>query len=200
MLQERQVLRLGSNVPTPIDVRVVAATHRDLRELVRRGEFREDLYFRLHILPIHIPPLRERDDDVALIAEELLRRALLRHGAPEAQRRAFAAIAPHLRAYAWPGNVRELENVLERVALLFADPEASHRPGDSDLRAVVPELFDGLAGAGPASRTDLRATREAQDLAHVRRIVEECNGNSAQAARRLGISRSTLYRKLGAAR
>jgi propionate catabolism operon transcriptional regulator len=200
VLQERQVLRLGSNVPTPIDVRVLAATHRDLRDRVRRGEFREDLYFRLHILPIHIPPLRERGDDVALIGEELLRRALLRHGAPEAQRRAFAAIAPHLRAYAWPGNVRELENVVERLALLYADPEAGHRPGDADLRAVVPELFDGLAAGEAASRTDLRAAREAQDLAHVRRVVEECNGNAAQAARKLGISRSTLYRKLGTAR
>ncbi|HSM92578.1 MAG TPA: propionate catabolism operon regulatory protein PrpR [Anaeromyxobacteraceae bacterium] len=199
VLQERQVLRLGSNVPTPIDVRVVAATHRDLREMVRRGEFREDLYFRLHILPIHLPPLRERGDDLALIAEELLKRALLRHGAPEMQRRALAAIAPHLRSYAWPGNVRELENVVERLALLFADPEAGHRPGEADLRAVVPELFDAHGGEQP-SRTDLRAAREAQDLAHVRRVMEECNGNAARAARQLGISRSTLYRKLGTAR
>jgi propionate catabolism operon transcriptional regulator len=187
-------------VPTPIDVRILAATHRDLREMVRRGEFREDLYFRLHILPIHIPPLRERGDDVVLIAEDLLRRALLRHGAPEVQKRALAAIVPHLRAYGWPGNVRELENVLERLALLFADPEASHRPGEPELRAVVPELFERPAGTDPASRTDLRATREAQDLSHVRRIVEECNGNAALAARKLGISRSTLYRKLGTTR
>lgn len=200
VLQERQVLRLGSNVPTPVDVRVLAATHRDLPERIRRGEFRADLYFRLHILPIHLPPLRERGEDLALIAEELLRRALLRHGAPEAQRRALAAVLPRLRAHAWPGNVRELENVIERVALLFADPESGPRPSESDLRAVVPELFDGAGAAAPASRTDLRAAREAQDLSHVRRILEECDGNAAQAARKLGISRSTLYRKLGTAR
>jgi propionate catabolism operon transcriptional regulator len=198
VLQEKQVLRLGSNLPTPIDVRVVAATHRDLREQVRRGDFREDLYFRLHILPIHVPPLRDRGDDVALVAEELLNRALLRHGAPDARRRALAAILPRLRAYSWPGNVRELENVVERIALLYADPETGPRPGDRELRAVVPELFDGAPE--PSSRSDLRATRETRDRAHVQRVIEECGGNAAQAAKRLGISRSTLYRKLGAAR
>jgi propionate catabolism operon transcriptional regulator len=196
VLQEKQVLRLGSNVPTPVDVRVVAATHRDLRELVRRGEFREDLYFRLHILPIHVPPLRERGDDVALIAEELLKRALLRHGASETRGRALSTILPRLRVYGWPGNVRELENVLERLALLYADPESGPRPGERDVRAVVPEIFE--AGAEPGTRTDLRATRESRDRAHVRRVLEECGGNAAEAARRLGVSRSTLYRKLGA--
>jgi propionate catabolism operon transcriptional regulator len=181
-----------------VDVRVVAATHRDLRELVRRGEFREDLYFRLHILPIHVPPLRERGDDIALVAEELLKRALLRHGAPELLRRALAATLPLLRTYGWPGNVRELESVLERVALLFADPEAGTRPGERDLRAIVPEIFDGAPE--PVSRTDLRTTRDSRDRAHVRRVIEECDGNATDAARKLGISRSTLYRKLGATR
>jgi len=195
VLQEKQVLRLGSNVPTPVDVRVVAATHRDLREAVRRGEFREDLYFRLHILPIHVPPLRERGDDVALIAEELLKRALLRHGASETRGRALSAILPRLRSYAWPGNVRELENVLERLALLYADPETGPRPSERDVRVVVPEIFEGTE---PAPRADLRASRDARDRAHVRRVLEECGGNAAEAARRLGVSRSTLYRKLGA--
>jgi propionate catabolism operon transcriptional regulator len=198
VLQEKQVVRLGSNVPTPVDVRVVAATHRDLRERVAQGEFREDLYFRLHILPIHLPPLRERGEDVALIAEELLKRALLRHGAPEMLRRALGPLLPRLRAYGWPGNVRELENVLERVALLFADPETGPRPAERDLRGVVPELYEG--GFEPASRTDLRTTRDSRDRSHVRRVIEECGGNAAEAARKLGISRSTLYRKLGAAR
>jgi propionate catabolism operon transcriptional regulator len=198
VLQEKQVVRLGTNVPTPVDVRVVAATHRDLRELVRRGDFREDLYFRLHILPIHVPPLRDRGDDVALVAEELLKRALLRHGAPEMLRRALAATLPRLRTYGWPGNVRELENVLERVALLYSDPEAGTRPGDRDLRAIVPEIYDGAQE--PSSRTDLRTTRDSRDRAHVRHVIEECEGNATEAARKLGISRSTLYRKLGAMR
>ncbi|HYG67719.1 MAG TPA: propionate catabolism operon regulatory protein PrpR, partial [Anaeromyxobacteraceae bacterium] len=193
VLQERQVLRLGSNDPTPVDVRVIAATHRDLRSAIARGEFREDLYYRLHILPVPIPPLRERGEDVAEIASELLKRALLRHGAPEAHRQALALVLPRLEGYAWPGNVRELENVLERVAVLFADRTARARVDEEDLRAVMPEVFEAPRG-GPGS--DLRAAREAQERAHIERVVEACGGNLAEAARRLGVGRTTLYRKL----
>jgi len=210
VLQERQVLRLGSNDPTPVDVRVVAATHRDLRAAIARGEFREDLYYRLHILPLHIPPLRERDGDVAEIAEELLKRALLRHGAAEALRPALALVLPRIQGYAWPGNVRELENVLERVAVLFADGRPPSRLDEEDLRAVMPELLDRHAAAAEAPSAtvlppphepgeDLRAARRAQERAHVERVIAECGGNQAEAARRLGIGRTTLYRKLGRA-
>jgi propionate catabolism operon transcriptional regulator len=113
-------------------------------------------------------------------------------------RRALAATLPRLRTYGWPGNVRELENVLERVALLYSDPEAGTRPGERDLRAIVPEIYDGAPE--PSSRTDLRSSRDSRDRAHVRQVIEECDGNSTEAARKLGISRSTLYRKLGAMR
>jgi propionate catabolism operon transcriptional regulator len=212
VLQERQVLRLGSNEPTPVDVRVIAATHRDLRAALRRGDFREDLYYRLAILPLHVPPLRERGADVAEIASDLLKRALLRHGAADAHRRALALVLPRLQGYGWPGNVRELENVLERVAVLFADPKA-RVPGEDDLRALMPELDPGAAApggpAGPAKpgelaapepTGDLRAARAAQERAHVERVLAECRGNGAEAARRLGIGRTTLYRKLGRVR
>jgi transcriptional regulator, propionate catabolism operon regulatory protein len=193
VLQERQVLRLGSNDPTPVDVRVIAATHRDLREAIARGEFREDLYYRLHILPVHIPPLRERGEDVAEIAGDILKRALLRHGAPDAHRQALALVLPRLAGYAWPGNVRELENVLERVAVLFADRDARAGVDEEDLRAVMPEVYEAPRGS---PRADLRATREAQERAHIDRVLEECRGNLAEAARRLGVGRTTLYRKL----
>jgi propionate catabolism operon transcriptional regulator len=212
VLQERQVLRLGSNEPTPVDVRVIAATHRDLRAALRRGDFREDLYYRLAILPLHVPPLRERGADVAEIASDLLKRALLRHGAADAHRRALALVLPRLQGYGWPGNVRELENVLERVAVLFADPKA-RVPGEDDLRALMPELDpDAAAPGGPAGPAtpgelaapeptgDLRAARAAQERAHVERVLAECRGNGAEAARRLGIGRTTLYRKLGRVR
>jgi propionate catabolism operon transcriptional regulator len=194
VLQERQVLRLGSNDPTPIDVRVIAATHRDLRAAVSAGQFRDDLYFRLHILPIHLPPLRARHGDVSAIASDLLRRALARHGVPGAHARALARVLPRLEAYAWPGNVRELENVLERVAVLFADGAISDHDLDLELRTALPELFEGAAA--PARQPDLRATRQAQERAHVERVVSECAGNLSEAARRLGVGRSTLYRKL----
>jgi propionate catabolism operon transcriptional regulator len=198
VLQERQVLRLGSNDPTPVDVRVVAATHRDLRRAVELGEFREDLYYRLHILPLHIPPLRDRPGDVAAIGAELLKRALVRHGAPGMHALALSALLPRLEAYEWPGNVRELENVLERVALLFAD-DTSRAVGDDELRAVMPELFE-RRGPDAAPPGNLRAARAEREREQVERVLAGCGGDPAEAARRLGIGRSTLYRKLSGIR
>jgi propionate catabolism operon transcriptional regulator len=197
VLQERQVLRLGSNDPTPVDVRVIAATHRDLRAAIVRGYFREDLFYRLAILPLHIPPLRERGEDVQAIAADLLKRALLRQGEPDAHPRALALVVPRLAGYAWPGNVRELENVLERVAALFVDRGPKARIPEEELRAVMPEVFERAA---PATGVDLRAARNAQERAHVERVLADCDGNQTEAARRLGIGRTTLYRKLGRAR
>ena len=195
VLQERQVLRLGSNDPTPVDVRVVAATHRDLRQAIAAGQFRSDLYFRLHILPLHIPALRERPGDIAVIASELLKRALARHGVPGAHARALALVRPHLERYAWPGNVRELENVLERLALLFSTGAPPKEQIEAKLRLVLPELHATPLAAPPhATRRELR---ELQEAAEVRRVLTECGGNVSEAARRLGIGRSTIYRKLG---
>jgi len=198
VLQERQVLRLGSNDPTPVDVRVIAATHRDLRGAIAGGDFREDLFYRLNILPLHLPPLRERGEDVQAIAADLLKRALLRYGEPDAHPRALALVLPRLAGYAWPGNVRELENVLERVAALFVDRGPRARIPEEELRAAMPEVFERAPPA--AARTDLRAARERQERAHVERVLAECGGNQAEAARRLGIGRTTLYRKLGRVR
>jgi len=194
VLQERQVTRLGSNDPTPIDIRVVAATHRDLRQAIADGQFRSDLYYRLHLLPLHIPPLRERPGDAAIIASALLKRALARHGAPAAHARALALISPRLEAYAWPGNVRELENVLERVALLFSAGAPPKEGLEARLRLILPE-FREPAIAPP--RATGREERKVQELDRLRQMVAECGGNVSEAARRLGIGRSTFYRKLG---
>ncbi|HZZ86501.1 MAG TPA: propionate catabolism operon regulatory protein PrpR [Anaeromyxobacteraceae bacterium] len=196
VLQERQVLRLGSNDPTPIDVRVVAATNRDLKKEIARGAFREDLYYRLAILPILVPPLRARREDVAPIAEALLRDALSRHGAPDVLPPALGLVLPWLEGYAWPGNVRELENVLERVAVLYSHHAAAPERVESDeLRAVLPELFQPPA---TAPEGDLRSARGAEEAAVIRRALGECGGNVSEAAKRLGVGRSTLYRKLRA--
>jgi len=221
VLQERQVLRLGSNDPTPIDVRVIAATHKDLPAAIARGEFRQDLYYRLHILPLQLPPLRERSEDLPALCAELLRRALVRHGAAVAQPRALALLLPRLAGYGWPGNVRELENVVERVALLFADDGGRAPVDGAALQAVLPELAAQLGGAGspfglaahapqPAvtaprvapphrSAAGLRAARREQEEALIHQVVAECGGNLSEAARRLGVGRTTLYRKLGQA-
>jgi propionate catabolism operon transcriptional regulator len=214
VLQERQVLRLGSNEPVPVDVRVIAATHRDLRAMIGRGEFREDLYYRLHILPLHLPALRERPEDAPAVAAALLKRALARHGVPAAHARALRLLLPRLAGYRWPGNVRELENVVERVALLFADEGGAARVDEAALAEVMPEVLEAgapghadLTRAGTAAPAapapapeDLRAAREADELRHIRRVVAECGGNLSAAARRLRVGRSTLYRKLSGAR
>ncbi len=196
VLQERQVLRLGSNDPTPIDVRVIAATNRDLKREIARAAFREDLYYRLNILPILVPPLRARIEDVAPIAEALLRDALARHGVPGVLPRALAVILPWLQGYAWPGNVRELENVLERVAVLYSHRAAApDQVAADDLRAVLPELFEAAAERRGAAE-DLRTARGAEEAAVIDRVLGECGGNMSEAAKRLGVGRSTLYRKL----
>ncbi|BDG03160.1 propionate catabolism operon regulatory protein PrpR [Anaeromyxobacter oryzae] len=194
VLQQREVLRLGSNDPTPIDVRVVAATNHDLAARVEEGAFREDLYYRLNILRLHLPPLAARPEDIPLIATHLLERALEQHGALAARDRALRAILPRLAAHAWPGNVRELENVLERVAVLYAEPDGGEVDA-RELRVVVPELFEGRRR--PSGGPTLRAARRGHERAHIQRVLEECGGNQAAAARRLGIGRTTLWRKLG---
>jgi propionate catabolism operon transcriptional regulator len=200
VLQERQVLRLGSNDPTPIDVRVVAATNRDLMKEIARGGFRADLYYRLNILPIHVPPLRARLEDIAPIAETLLREALARHRVPATHPDPLALVLPLIEAYAWPGNVRELENVLERIAVCCLHRAApSGGVPVSELRAVVPELFQ-VSPERPGAGADLRRARGAEETVVIHRVVGECDGNMTEAAKRLGVGRSTLYRKLKAAR
>ena len=211
VLQERQVLRLGSNDPVPLDVRVIAATNKDLKRAVADGQFRGDLYYRINILHLRLPPLRERPEDVATIAASILQRGLLRQGTPGAHPQALALVAPHLVRHRWPGNVRELENVLERVAVLYADRDASAPVQQAELRAVLPELFedappgrdDGAPEPAPpagsaAPAPDLRQVRDEQDRAYIEQVVRQCGGNQSAAAKRLGISRSTLWRKLSA--
>jgi transcriptional regulator, propionate catabolism operon regulatory protein len=193
VLQQREVLRLGGSDPTPVDVRVVAATNRDLEARVAQGAFREDLYYRLAILRLHLPPLADRREDVPVLVERLLGAALSRHGAPETARaRALALLGPRTAGYGWPGNVRELENVVERVAVLLAD-RSGEEITERELRGVVPELFGARRRAGAHG---LRGLRRADERAHVLRVLDECGGNQGEAARRLGIGRTTLWRKL----
>ncbi len=199
VLQQREVLRLGAQDPTPVDVRVLAATNRDLPARVSQGAFREDLYYRLDILKLHLPPLRERPEDVQVVAAHLLDQALARHGVPAGpdrdgrRTRALAALGARLRAHAWPGNVRELENVMERVAVLLAEPGANDALDAGELAAVLPELFGKGRREDPDS---LRTARRGSEREHVLRVLAECEGNQSRAARKLGIGRTTLWRKL----
>ena len=194
VLQEREVLRLGSNDPTPIDVRVVAATNRQLERSVEEGAFREDLYYRLNILNLHLPPLRARREDITALAASLLQKALERQGAARHHDRALGFVLPLLTRYAWPGNIREMENVLERVAALYGDPATTAAVAAHELRAVVPELF---APRRPLQVDEsLGVVRHQDEQRHILAVLRDCGGNQSEAARRLGIGRTTLWRKL----
>jgi transcriptional regulator with PAS, ATPase and Fis domain len=191
VLQEQEFEPLGSNRVVKVDVRVIAATSRDLRRLVEEGRFRADLYYRLNVLRIEVPPLRERIEDLEALAEVMLERIAERTGI--APRELGADAVAILAAYAWPGNVRELRNVLEQVTMLsedgrltaasFADVLPARAVNPAGRAALAPRLNDAVAEA------ERNAIRDA---------LRRANGNKVAAARLLGISRATLYEKLAA--
>ena len=183
-LQERTIRRVGSNDPIPVDVRVVAATNRDLRKLAAEGEFRDDLYYRLNVVTITVPPLRERSSDIPLLAQHFLETFAHRTERP-VKRLAPEALAL-LAAYHWPGNVRELENVIERAVAL------------SSSETLLPDDFPPhLRDAGRAPRLPAAGmTLEEVKRWYLNKVLEEAGGNKLRAAELLGIDRRTLYRIL----
>ena len=188
VLQEREVRAVGSDATRKVDVRVIAATHRDLEAEIRAGRFREDLFYRLAVVPITVPPLRDRRDDVAALADHFLARARARN-ADCVLRSLSDELVAALVCYAWPGNVRELEHVVERLAILARTPVATL----GDLRALSPELLD----ARPSATGDALVTlREIED-AYIDRVLAHCGANKVKAAEILGIDPSTLYRRRG---
>ena len=190
VLEEREVVRVGGTRPVAVSVRVISATHCDLEARVREGRFRADLYYRLAVLRIALPPLRERRDDVAALAEWALKHALAALGArPHPNLRAeITACSGLLERYDWPGNVRELRNLTQRLALyLAAEPLQALSP--TFVLAVAPEL--GRGAAAPIIDAPARAENVTQVLARF-------GGKRDEAAQYLGISRTTLWRKLRA--
>jgi DNA-binding NtrC family response regulator len=186
-LQEGTIRRVGANDAIPVDARVVAATNRDLEAAVKAGRFREDLYYRLNVVTIRIPPLRERREDVPLLAEHFA----AKHGRGEG-----AAVSPEaralLQAYDWPGNVRELENVIARALAL--NPSGVVIPADlpDRIRGGAPEPARGVPL--PAG---FRPTLDDLERRYAALVLAECAGNKTRAAELLGIDRKTLYRILG---
>jgi propionate catabolism operon transcriptional regulator len=195
VLEEREVMRVGGTRPVPIDVRVISATHCDLESRVREGRFRADLFYRLAVLRLTLPPLRARVEDIAQLAEWSLKNALAALDArPHPNLAAeIAACAPLLQAYAWPGNVRELRNLMERLALfLAAEPLQALTPGF--LLSVAPELGSTVPAALP-SPAPLIIPSQQETVAEV---LARFQGQREAAARHLGISRTTLWRRLKA--
>ncbi len=199
VLQQMEIVRLGDTKPTPIDARVIAATNQDLREAVRQGTFREDLYFRLNVVEITIPPLRERNEDIGLLVHLFFRRQSLETSVPFPHVGADALDA--LYRYSWPGNVRELDNVCER-ALLMAGGAAitlAHLPPHIGGAAAANNTTSTLRGGGLRRGTPFGGAPAGVDDAY-RQLVQDamamCHNNISKAAEHLGIARTTLYRKL----
>jgi len=196
VLQEREILRVGGHTPVPVDVRVIAATNRDLRQQIEDRSFRQDLYYRLNILHLELPPLRRRREDLPELAQAMLGGLLERAACSLTADEVLGPLMPLLRDHEWPGNVRELENVLERVVAFAGASEGMS--DDQTLRAIVPELFEGEDDQAPGEPAALRALSRANESAVAREVLADCGGDHAMAARRLGISRTTLWRKLQA--
>lgn len=189
VLQEREVVRVGGVMPVPVDVRVIAATHQPLAELVAQRRFRADLYYRLNILRLQLPALRERGDDAYALAIVFIARALKAQGGRMDAAELLAPLAQRLRAYAWPGNVRELENVCERMVVVFGGQARITSDAYAELEADCPELFAAAGGAADVPAAVVTPTKE-----EVARVLAACGGSRGEAARRLGVSRSTLWR------
>lgn len=200
VLQEKEVLRLGAHEPTRVDIRVIAATHRDLRELAAQGKFREDLYYRLNIFSLSLPSLRQRLADLEPLSWSIYASLKNRHGY-RLDDKNFAALLerlqPHFQRYNWPGNVRELENVIER-ATLFCLAGSDRKLGDEELlQLILPELQRDAPTSVPEDEpVELVDLTRKHERAYILEMIQKCGGNQAEAARRLGISRTTLWRKL----
>src|SRR5216117_2299805 len=189
VLQEREIERVGGSRSIKIDVRVVAATNADLKAAMRSGTFREDLYYRLNVVPIEVPPLRERAQDVPLLAEHFLRRDT-RDFNKRIERLSPEAVAA-LQTYRWPGNVRELENVIERCVVLTEGPVVELN--DLPLDVLLP---DHRLEVRQAERLPLKQAAEQFERQVVLRIMERVKGNQSEAARILGVHRNSLKRML----
>ncbi|MEZ4265410.1 MAG: sigma-54 dependent transcriptional regulator [Myxococcota bacterium] len=188
VLQEREIQRVGGSTPIAIDVRVVATTNRDLRQMVAEGSFREDLYYRLNVFPVHVPPLRDRMEDAPALIEAILSRLAIRF-----ERGPFtlgAGAMARLAACAWPGNVRELSNVLERAVVLAPDGRISSEQLiiDTPLGPVGALQASSSAGGG--------ARLEDLEQQTILQVLDGCGGNRTHAAERLGISIRTLRNRL----
>ena len=188
VLQEREMIPVGGTEPVPVDVRLIAATNRELEDDMKTGRFRSDLYYRLNVIAIHLPPLRSRKDDIPVIADAVLRRlAAERRGEPK---RLAPEAVDAIMAYDWPGNVRELENALERAVTLTR--------GDEIAPASLPaRVTERKASPLVSEQPHANPTLDAVERAYIMFVLHSEAGNKTRAAEVLGINPSTLYRKLG---
>jgi two-component system nitrogen regulation response regulator NtrX len=194
-LQEQRIEPVGGAGGVDVDVRVIAATNKQLDAEIRAGRFREDLYFRLNVIPFHVPPLRERREDVPLLTRHFLQLLSAEHGRRPREMSAEALAA--LARLSWPGNVRELRNILERLVIMTPGELIELRHLPVSLATSGAELAPEVAEGPPdASRGTLQAAREEFERGYIQRRYRECGGNMSRTAEVLGVERSNLYRKM----
>jgi len=194
VLQEKEVRPVGSNQKVKVDVRVIAATNRDLESAYKEGAFRKDLYFRLNVVTLHLPPLRERKSDIPSLVHYFLDKF-----SPGKMITISGAATKCMMQYSWPGNVRELENCIERAVALGSQERIDVQ--DLPPALLAAEGLDSTSPAQPASAPAPRETTpdtdlEALERVTIQRVFEQVQGDKALAGKMLGISRATLYRKL----
>ncbi|MEZ5402771.1 MAG: sigma-54 dependent transcriptional regulator [Bryobacteraceae bacterium] len=192
LLQHGEVEKIGSRTRAVVDVRVIAATNRDLKTMTETGGFREDLYYRLAVVPLELPPLRERRDDIPELVQHLFRQQKERHGLPDL--RMSPAVVARLETYNWPGNVRELENLIERMVVLSSGGEVTVRDIPEEIRPATA----AAAAHGPllTEMPEEGMSLEAVERELIERALEKFDGNQTQAARYLDISRRTLIYRM----
>src|SRR5229473_3603114 len=187
-LDEQRFTRVGDDEPTTVDVRVIAATNKDLEEEISKGNFREDLFYRLNVIPFYVPPLRERIEDVPLLADHFLKEFTTAYGrkAKELTPEAYRV----LQEYTWPGNVRELRNLMERIVIMSPQVrvDARHIPLIPGKRAVFERAAERLGS--------LHEVRAAAEREYILKTLDETKGNVTKTAELLGLERSNLYRKM----
>lgn len=191
VLQEGEFERVGDTSTIKVDVRVLAATNQDLKNLIQKGQFREDLYYRLNVIPIHIPPLRQRLDDLTLLVEHFLEKCSrkMKKNVGDVSEEVMRILS----AYNWPGNIRELENIIER-AVILAKMDIVEK---EDLPEMLIELADSSVSPAPcADKATLKEALRGSEREIIERTLEEYRGNRKKAAQKLGINRTTLYNKM----
>lgn len=192
VLQEGEAEPVGAQKSRPVNVRLLCATNKNLGQMVRAGTFREDLFYRIHVYPIYVPPLKDRGDDVILLAEHFIAEEGKKHNT--ASPKLGKGAASFLRSYPWPGNVRQLENAMTRVVV---NCDGKRKISADDFSWLTPDTTGAdKNNSGPAFENILPLAM--MELQYIRQVVDLCGGNMTQAAQKLEIARGTLYRKLEA--
>jgi two-component system NtrC family response regulator len=189
LIQEREIEKVGGSGPTPVDVRIIAATNRDLTSLIRAGTFREDLYFRLAVVPLTLPPLRDRSEDIPEFVLEFFSRSTRKHNRPDLH--LPYSLLPLFSSYEWPGNIRQLQNAVERMVVLSPGPEITVADLPEFLRASCDPTDSEISIRGAEGMTLDNVERQL-----ISQALGKCDWNQSQAARHLGVTRKKLIGRM----